>query len=84
MSKLVMEVEKTKLIKTTYEIDESKLSDYAMRMIENFQFDNLTLIQTLEKVGLLTVRFAEDKKELVSLKRLLPNGELVDIGEEHD
>jgi hypothetical protein len=82
MNKLVMEVEKTKLIKTTYEIDESKLSDYAMRMIENFQFDNLTLIQTLEKVGLLTVRFAEDKKELVSLKRLLPNGELVDIGDE--
>ncbi len=82
MNKLVMEVEKTKRIKTSYEIDESELSDYAMRMIENFQFDNLTLIQTLEKVGKLNVKFAEDKKELVSLKRLLPNGELVDIGDE--
>lgn len=82
MSKLVMEVEKTKRIKTSYEIDESELSDYAMCMIENFQFDNLTLIQTLEKVGKLNVKFAEDKKELVSLKRLLPNGELVDIGDE--
>ena len=55
-----------------------------MRMIENYQFDNRTMIQTLEKVGKISYKSAEGTKELVSLKRLLPNGELVDIGEEHD
>ena len=84
MSKLILETKKTTEINCAYEIDESDLSDYAMRMIENYQFDNRTMIQTLEKVGKISYKFAEGTKELVSLKRLLPNGELVDIGEEHD
>tara|TARA_B100000963_G_scaffold178473_1_gene155126 strand:- start:414 stop:668 length:255 start_codon:yes stop_codon:yes gene_type:complete len=84
MSKLILETKETTEINCAYEIDESDLSDYAMRMIENYQFDNRTMIQTLEKVGKISYKFAEGTKELVSLKRLLPNGELVDIGEEHD
>ena len=84
MSKLILETKETTEINCAYEIDESDLSDYAMRMIENYQFDNRTMIQTLEKGGKISYKFEEGTKELVSLKRLLPNGELVDIGEEHD
>ena len=82
MSKLILETKKTTEINCAYEIDESDLSDYAMRLIENFQFDHQTMIQTLEKVGKISYKSAEGTKELVSLKRLLPNGELVDIGDE--
>ena len=45
MSKLILETKKTTEINCAYEIDESDLSDYAMRLIENFQFDHQKVVE---------------------------------------